>query len=151
MALFTSTYVNRIDKKGRVSVPPAFRAQLDGGDNPYVYLVVDPTLPAVDGNTEAWMEDMKRRVERAAPYSDQRRQNRSLFWDTWTVNIDPEGRTTLPAEVLAHTGITDQVLFAGSGDNFQLWEPETFKAHRAKMRAQIAVNGLDLAPAERTP
>src|SRR3546814_16460146 len=29
MALFLSTYVNRIDKKGRVSVPESFRAALE--------------------------------------------------------------------------------------------------------------------------
>ena len=49
MALFLSTFVNKIDKKGRVSVPSAFRAALTSQGFPGVVLFPSFSLPAIEG------------------------------------------------------------------------------------------------------
>src|SRR3546814_5443981 len=63
MALFLSTYVNRIDKKGRVSVPATFRAALEASGSPILYVTPHHELQAIDGNSQAWMEQLVARMD----------------------------------------------------------------------------------------
>lgn len=48
MALFAGTYENKVDKKGRVSLPAPFRAQLPEGDGRLVYVYRSPSLIALE-------------------------------------------------------------------------------------------------------
>src|SRR3546814_13393131 len=42
MALFTGSFENKVDRKGRVSLPGRYRAQLPDGDDRLVYLYRPP-------------------------------------------------------------------------------------------------------------
>ena len=59
-----------------------------------------------------------------------------IFADARQLPWDPEGRIILPEDILAHAGITEQVAFVGKGQTFQIWEPESYKAVEAEIRAR---------------
>ena len=55
-----------------------------------------------------------------------------LFADARPLTFDVAGRVVIPADMLAHAGITDTAVFVGRGNSFQIWAPEAFRT------AQIA-------------
>lgn len=139
MALFTSTYVNRIDKKGRVSVPAAFRSVLDGqqGGNA-IYLKPNHGLGAIDGHSEAYMERIMDRID-ALPLGSEERiaQEMVYFGESVRIQCDPEGRIGLPRDLMEQAGLEEQAVFVGMGRYFQIWQPDAFAAHRTR-QANIA-------------
>ncbi len=139
MNRFVSTYTNRIDAKGRVSVPASFRDVLarDGYEGGiYCYPSLD--APALDAGGESLAKKIDALLEGLDDFSDERDElSVALYGDVQILKIDGDGRIVLPAALREHAGITDQVTFVGMGQKFQLWEPERFKAHRESARQKV--------------
>jgi len=138
MDRFVSNFKNRIDAKGRVSVPAGFRSVLarDGDDAIYLY----PALgaPAIDGGGTAMLDKVAVLLENVGPFSEEMDMlSTAIFGDSVRLNIDADGRVVLPDALRAHASIEDIVVFVGLGTKFQLWEPERFAAHQAKARARV--------------
>ncbi|WP_018699972.1 division/cell wall cluster transcriptional repressor MraZ [Amorphus coralli] len=130
---FVSHYTNRLDSKGRVSIPAAFRAVLtrDGFDGLYCF----PSLSqsAVDAGGNGLLNEIQSRLDGIQPLSPEHDLvSTALFGISEILKVDGEGRVTLSDTIKAHAGITDQVVFAGLGYKFQIWEPGRFAEHRAE-------------------
>ena len=66
--LFLSTYVNKVDRKGRVSVPATFRSTLATNREPNVVVLFPSNrAPALDGAGSNYVEEMKDRLEAFDP------------------------------------------------------------------------------------
>ena len=147
MRRFTSRYTNRVDKKGRVSVPAAFRAALEDAGASVVYLKRNNADGALDGLTEAFMDEIQRRIDSFPIGSPERDAlEDEYFADSVDIRFDPEGRILLSKELTDFAGIAEVALFVGLGRRFQLWNPEAYEARRAN-RSELA-RGLSLPPAE---
>lgn len=131
MARFAGTYVNKVDKKGRVSVPAPFRATLEALGAPLVNVKPTPDRRALDGVTEAYMDEVQRRLDAMDLYSPEREALEIReFSETLQLQMDPEGRIILPRHLLDMAGIGETVAFMGMGSRFQIWEPAALKAHQ---------------------
>ena len=131
MARFAGTYVNKVDKKGRVSVPAPFRATLEALGAPLVNVKPTPDRRALDGVTEAYMDEVQRRLDAMDLYSPEREALEIReFSETLHLQMDPEGRIILPRHLLDMAGIGETVAFMGMGSRFQIWEPAALKAHQ---------------------
>jgi MraZ protein len=129
MDRFVSHYLLRLDAKGRVSVPAAFRAVLmrDGFEGLYCYPALD--RPALDAGGNALLAEIEALIASFPPYSEQREQfSLALYGTSETLKIDGEGRVVLTDAHKAHAGIKDAVLFVGLGHKFRIWEPGRFRA-----------------------
>ncbi len=153
MDRFVSHYGLRLDTKGRVSVPAAFRAVLarDGFDGLYCYPALD--RPALDAGGNALLAEIEALITGFAPYSDEREQfSLALYGTSETLKIDGEGRVVLSESLKIHAGITDAVTFVGLGHKFRIWEPGRFRAELAeatdKVRAFKAALGSRTAAAK---
>ena len=138
MDRFVSHYMLRLDAKGRVSVPAAFRAVLarDGFDGLYCHPALD--RPALDAGGNALLAEIDALVAGFSPYSDQREQfSLSLYGTSETLKIDAEGRVTLTETLKAHAGISDAVAFVGLGHKFRIWEPGRFRAELAEATEKV--------------
>lgn len=139
MDRFVSTFTNRLDAKGRVSIPAPFRAVLErdgyaGGI--YCYPSID--APALDAGGERLAKKIDGLLSGLPDYSDERDElSVALYGDVQVLSIDQDGRIVLPEALRAHAGITAQVTFVGLGDKFQIWEPERFTERRAQARAKV--------------
>jgi MraZ protein len=134
VALFLSTYVNKVDRKGRVSVPATFRAILAEQRSPTVVVFRAFRVPALEAGGEQRMQEIDARLQGLDEYSDDFLSLRSLFADAHQLTLDPEGRILLPQQLLDHANITDAATFAGLGRSFQIWEPGAFEERQAAMR-----------------
>lgn len=138
MDQFVSTFTNKIDTKGRVSVPASFRTALakDGLEGIYCYPSLD--APALDAGGQRLLNKINALVEDLAPYSDERDQlATALFGTSEILTIDQDGRTILPERLREHAGITNQITFVGLGEKFQLWEPKRFETYQAEARQKV--------------
>lgn len=146
MALFLSTYVNKIDKKGRVSVPARFRAVLaeqNAGSPSFNGVVAFLSLssPAIDACGMDFMESLVRGLDSFNPYSDEHDDFADALMPlSYELLFDGDGRITLPPELLEEAGITDKAAFVGRGDRFQIWEPEAFRKRQAEALANARKN-----------
>jgi MraZ protein len=150
---FLSTFVNKVDRKGRVSVPAQFRAALAADS--YQGVIVYPSLTdtALDGFGRSMLEELnRRRLDKTMTDGD---FERALLGGDSVVDtimalahelpFDGEGRIVLPDSLAAAAHITDRATFVGRGSRFQIWAPEPFEAHQrdavAALRARYASGG----------
>lgn len=138
MNRFVSNFTNRLDAKGRVSIPAPFRAVLvrDGFEGLYVHPALD--APALDAGGNTLLGEIDALLSRLPAYSDERDQlSTALFGVSEILKVDPEGRVGLTESVKSHAGFGDQVTFVGLGHKFQLWHPDRFGAHLEAARERV--------------
>ena len=135
---FVSNFTNRLDAKGRVSIPASFRAVLakDGYEGLYVHPSLDLEALYAGGHAlRATIDDI---LSRFSPFSDEWESlSTALNGTSEVLKVDPEGRIMLSETLRAHAGIADAVTFVGHGHKFQLWEPARFQAHLEAARSRL--------------
>jgi MraZ protein len=148
LALFFSTFVNKVDRKGRVSVPATFRAALEGLSFPGVIVFRSFKQSALEGSGIDRMEEMSARIDALDEFSEDREALASIFADAQPLPFDGEGRIILPQALCEHATITDSAAFVGLGRTFQVWEPQRFEKHQQELRERARRQGTTL-PARR--
>jgi MraZ protein len=144
---FVATFSNRLDQKGRVSVPASFRAVLarDGQDGLYCYPALD--RPAIDGGGAQLKEAIAKRLAVFQTFSEDHESLATAFYgESRVLKIDPDGRVVLPEEFREYAGITEMAVFVGQGFKFQIWEPGRFAERQRETRAHLraVTRGLGL-------
>ena len=137
MTLFLSTYVNRIDKKSRISVPSSFRnvLELNGLNGMVCYPV--PNLASIEGCTFNRIKKISDAIDSLGPFSTERNLfSTSILADSHQVGFDKEGRVIIPSELLQSVGIIDEIAFVGMGETFQMWNPVQFNAFKKETQQQ---------------
>jgi transcriptional regulator MraZ len=156
MDRFVSTFTNKIDAKGRVSIPAPFRAVLSrdayaGG----IYCYPSLDAPALDAGGERLAQKIDGLLAGLPDYSDERDElSVALYGDVHVVTIDGDGRIVIPQNLCQHAGLSGQVTFVGLGEKFQIWSPEQFETRRQQARAKVrehkALFGAGGRPRERS-
>ncbi len=153
---FRSEILIKLDKKGRVLLPAAFRDELPADDRNAFVLYHSPNLAGVvNGNSRAGFDAMLERVRaellgpkgslKAALDDESFDPAGHLSAAARTIAMDPDGRFSLPADFAEAIGVSEGVVLAGVGEKFQLWNPGRWQARREADRARMAafVRGLD--------
>jgi len=149
--MFLSTYVNKVDRKGRVSVPATFRTALSAQRFPGIVVFPSLKYAALEANSIEWMEELANRLDTLDIYSDERDNLEVLFASARELPIDGEGRIALPPELAEHAKIVDSVAFVGVGRNFQLWEPARYAEHAATRRERALQQGTRIPSLSHSP
>ena len=130
--MFLSTFEKQLDGKRRLVVPADLRA-LAGGEGVWLF----PSIEAdcLEGGGQA-LFDQYRGVIDGLPFGDPLRSalETSVYAGVSRLPFDTAGRIVLSEELCAEFGLADQVVIAGLGDRFQLWDREAFRAHRSAQR-----------------
>ena len=135
---FVSHVTNRLDAKGRVSIPASFRAVLarDGYEGLYVHPSLD--AEALDCGGFALVREIDAVLGRFAAYSTEHDvYSTALLGDGEVLKVDPEGRIMLPDRFREYANVVSEVTFVGQGYKFQIWEPGRFRAHLEEARNQV--------------
>ncbi len=154
MATFVGSYENKVDAKGRVSVPSRFRDEIRA----QAYQGIVASLSADPGAIDAC--DYLRLTEVSAALDDpdlytpeDRLLAERVIARSALLPFDENGRVLLPQTLIAHAGIEGLALFAGIGPTFQIWNPAQRAAFEAETldRDQAAGASLRLLPKVRRP
>jgi len=135
---FVSTFTNRLDAKGRVSVPAGFRAVLtrDGFDGLYCCPTLD--RQAVDAGGNRLRDQIRESLTAFEAFSeDHEYLSTTLIGESEIMKVDQDGRVVLSEAIKEHAGIVERVTFVGQGYKFQIWEPERFAAYREEAKNRV--------------
>jgi MraZ protein len=132
------THENRLDAKGRVSVPAAFRKAWQSAAD--MTIVLRPSL--LPGCVEGWpLPNYERFTEKAEAYPeadpDGEAYASTVFSEAEEVDIDGQGRIMIPAKLVALAGLGEAVCFLGRGSHFHIWTPEAAEAFLSQGRARV--------------
>lgn len=150
MALLVGRHVNRIDKKGRVSVPKPFRAALSRGrpgDDPFSGLYAFPSFkyPALEACDEAFMTRLAEGLEDLDVFSDDQDDLAAVILENAReLPMDPEGRIVLTDDLRDYANIRNEVLFVGRGARMMMWEPAAYEAQRGGAFERAKSRGMTL-------
>lgn len=145
MTLFLSTYVNKVDRKGRVSVPAQFRAALAGQSYHGVVVFRSHKYPAIEGCSWERMEQLSASLDSLDMFSEEQDfLATTIFGGSVPLPFDGEGRIVLPKDLADFAGIDEQAAFVGLGKTFQIWEPAAFTAHQAAAREKARSQAMTL-------
>jgi MraZ protein len=159
MALFLGTYQNKLDAKGRVSIPAPFRSVLKrmshaGEGSPVASLVLRPShqYPCIEGWTEKGFEALSAPLENYDQFSQAHEDMAmALFGEAVAMETDKEGRIVLPADMVTFAALGENVTFIGMSKTFQIWEPEAGARRLAEARAAVRDRKMTLPNAAPPP
>lgn len=138
MALFISTFTNRLDRKGRTSVPAPFRSALGDSAHLGVVLFRAHRHSCLEGFEWSRMEEISRRLEHFDLFSDEQDDlATAIFGESVHLHFDGEGRIMLPQDLVAYANLGEQATFVGLGRKFQIWEPEAFADRKKIAHEQV--------------
>ena len=133
--MFLSSYENKLDKKGRVSVPATFRSHLSAlGYNGFICY---PSFnhSALEACSQDRIEKLSNTIDSLNPFEEKRDYfATSILSESISLQFDSEGRISLPTKLLKHAKIKNNMLFVGQGKTFQIWEPSIFEKFKAQAK-----------------
>ena len=143
--MFLSSFENKIDKKGRVSVPATFRSYLNSmGYNGFISY---PSFNhhALEACSQDRIEKLSGAIDSLNPFEEKRDYfATSILSESENLQFDTEGRVSISEKLLKHAKIIDNVLFVGLGKTFQIWEPKNFDKFKAFAKKKAFQNRSNL-------
>ncbi len=130
MRLIGDNTTAKLDDKGRMVIPSAFKKRLLSEevksfvlkkDNENACLLLYPK--------SVWDEKDTILNERLNDFNPSHRRFKSEYYrNTCEVEMDSNGRLNLPAKLLEMVGIDKDVLVKGGGVTLEFWKPETYES-----------------------
>lgn len=154
--MFSDTHVGKVDPKGRVSIPSAFRRIIDASDpniNPNQekargnFWVASGLAKTgrLEGFTVESLAEVHADMRAMSPDSKEYRAARFLYLNNVReMQCDENGRIVLDAGWRALMGLGEDVTFVGSGRRFEIWNTATYAEQIARREAELAEFGDDL-------
>tara|TARA_B100000965_G_C19197510_1_gene585891 strand:+ start:150 stop:617 length:468 start_codon:yes stop_codon:yes gene_type:complete len=143
--MFLSSYENKLDKKGRVSVPATFRSHLNSlGYNGFISY---PSFnhSALEGCSQNRIEKLSKTIDTLNPFEDKRDYfATSILSESVSLQFDSEGRVSFPEKLLNHAKIKNNILFVGLGATFQIWQPKLFEKFKISAQKKAYENRSNL-------
>ena len=141
MELFLSTFENRVDKKGRLSVPAPFRAVLERRRDP-LFLFKSLTEPCLEGCGAERIEQIVDAIDSMDSLSTEVATLQTMLSSAQEMKLDSEGRIMLSADFIAFAELQGVALYAGIGRSFQIWMPDRYRTREADARNRAKTSGL---------
>ena len=143
--MFLSSYENKLDKKGRVSVPATFRSHLSSmGYNSFISYPSFNHL-ALEACTQDRIEKISNTIDALNPFEEKRDYfATSVLSESVNLQFDTEGRVSFTEKLLNHAKIKNNILFVGLGKTFQIWEPKIFEKFKVVARKKAYQNRSNL-------
>jgi MraZ protein len=134
---FRGEFHQKVDGKGRVSIPADFRRVLESGDpqwsegkSPeFVIVYGDHRRSFLECFTMEAAAEVDEKIARLPRGSMDRRMLERMFNGlSLKTSIDETGRIVLPQKLRTKIDLGEEAYFIATGDTFQMWKPETYEA-----------------------
>lgn len=152
---FRGEFHQKVDSKGRVSIPALFRRVIEASDpdwsegqRPNLVIVYgDHRRKFLECYTMEAIDEIDRQIDALPRGSKARRMlERLMHGQSHPTQVDEDGRIVLPQKLRDKIDLTNEAFFIASGDRFQIWKPETHAEAEAETEAW-----LDSLPADFDP
>ena len=129
MTEFVGKFLNRIDKKGRVSVPALWRPKLLGKEFSGIVAQKSEDYNSIDGYSQKYLDRLQSFLDEDDPLSEENEYEATLVFGSSMLTFDREGRIIIPELFRNQSSLMNEALFVGMGRRFRIWEPEAFKKY----------------------
>lgn len=128
MSSFIGDYNCKIDAKGRLILPSAFKKQI-GSDAQERFVVkkdiYEDCLVLYPMDEWTRMVDILRK--KLNPYNKAHKQFlRGFYMDTAELSLDSNNRLTIPKKVLSKIAVEKELKLVAQDDKIEIWNPETY-------------------------
>lgn len=132
--MFIGEYQHSVDEKGRIAMPVRFRAKMS--DGAVVTKGLDNCLSVY--TVQEWEKLAKRLASLPLTNSASRAFARMMLAGATQVNIDRQGRITIPAYLREYAGIKNTVVVAGLYSRVEIWDQENWKGYKSDTESDAA-------------
>ena len=145
---FRGEFDQKVDGKGRMSIPADFRRVLESGDPDFPEKTANPRMvvlygPHLKNCLQAYTIDDMAEIEagiRSLPRgSDARKQaSRMILGKSWETEVDRDGRIVLPKARREQIDLDGLSTMVAMGDHFEIWNAETYESEEgAEFKAYL--------------
>lgn len=150
-SMFRGHAYRSLDAKGRLMLPPDFREAITAES-----ALASVMLTNFDGAVVGYPLAEWERIEEsfnAVNVLDKRLRNFQRFFISGALEValDKQGRVLIPPHLRAYAKLDKDVVVAGVGRKFEIWDQATFEAQRKEMEesfdedmSALAEKGLEL-------
>ena len=133
---FIGEHDNKIDSKGRLSIPADFRRELEEGDPRWepggkasmLLVYGDKRRDYLEVLPISLFNKWAKKIAKMPPGSAKRNELQGLYFrQSTTATVDDTGRIVLSARIRDKLGLIDAAKVVGNGETFLIWEPSTFE------------------------
>jgi MraZ protein len=121
--MFRGRFGHTIDAKGRVSIPAAYRSEIQEQDENPPFLTNLPRCLGLYPN-ERWLDFERSLVNMSQVRPEVQLFARFLVSGAVECPIDGHGRITVPAHLREHAGLEREVTILGTGTHIEVWNRE---------------------------
>ena len=130
--MFLGEYEYKVDEKGRVPLPPKFRAQFKEG----IVLAAGPENCITAYTRAEWTKVAASMTGGSVAASEDRKLSRALFAGAFSLPVDQQGRVALPAPLREYAAIADDVVVAGLNTYVEIWNADQWRTELADSQEQ---------------
>ncbi|MAJ24570.1 MAG: hypothetical protein CMP36_03570 [Rickettsiales bacterium] len=134
MTEFVGKFLNRIDRKGRISVPALWRPKLLGKSFSGIVVQSSDNYNAIEGYSQKYLERYQDWLDTKDPLLETNEYESTLIFGSSMLPFDQEGRVLLPDILRKEASLHSEALFVGMGRKFRIWLPLSFKEYEKKAR-----------------
>lgn len=124
--MFLGEYQTKFSGRGRVILPKKLREGISG-DEIVLSKGFEGCIWGFD--SKAWEKEAEKQLEISVTEERARYLRRYLFASSVPVELDSQGRFTVPSALLTYANVGEEVVIIGAGDHFEIWNNKFWKKH----------------------
>lgn len=124
-------YTHNLDQKNRLAIPAKIRAEL--GDS-FVLTVSPSGEQCLLAYTFDGWDSVMARINDQPSSEDLMLTQRFIYMHSDKIDLDSQGRMTIPAAFMQEAGFRKEVHILGVGERVEFWDPEIFRRMQERNR-----------------
>ena len=139
MAGFVGRYDHSLDAKGRIILPSRFRSAFEHGGH-----LTEDYERCLSLWTDEEFSVQAEEMKLARKEGTAKARNFARLWaaQSFPVDLDRQGRMSIPPHLRDFAGLSGEVLVTGAIDHIELWHPEEWRA-RVEPAQEIFLGGTE--------
>ena len=136
---FIGRYLNKVDKKGRVSVPAGWRPSLISKDFSGIIAQSSLSEKAIDAYPRDYLELLQGKLDLNDPLLEENEYESTVIFGGSVLSFDSEGRVVLSDSLRNEINLASEALFVGMGRRFRIWNPKIFNEYLDRAKSYICL------------
>ena len=137
MSDFIGRYLNKVDKKGRVSVPAGWRPSLISKDFSGIIAQSSLSEKAIDAYPRNYLELLQGKLDLNDPLLEENEYESTVLFGGSVLSFDSEGRVVLSDLLRYEINLASEALFVGMGRRFRIWNPKIFNEYLGRAKSYM--------------
>ena len=134
---FIGRYLNKVDKKGRVSVPAGWRPSLISKDFSGIIAQSSLSEKAIDAYPRDYLELLQGKLDLNDPLLEENEYESTVLFGGSVLSFDSEGRVVLSDSLRNEINLASEALFVGMGRRFRIWNPKIFNEYLGRAKSYM--------------